>query len=65
LRPKAFSRLVDSVDLVARAALPAAPPPHPREQRGASRATLRFHFSLGAGVTPAARRAGDYSSPLS
>jgi hypothetical protein len=40
----------------------------PVEQSSAPRATLRF--TLGAGVTPAARRAGDYfftlfSSPLS
>jgi hypothetical protein len=40
----------------------------PVEQTSAPRATLRF--TLGAGVTPAARRAGDYffalfSSPLS
>src|ERR1700683_3347791 len=33
-------------------------PPAPVEQSSAPRATLRL--SLGAGVTPAARRAGDY-----
>jgi hypothetical protein len=33
--------------------------PTPPEQSSAERATLRF--TLGAGVTPAARRAGDYS----
>jgi hypothetical protein len=34
-----------------------------RKTRGADFASSRFHFSLGAGVTPAAHREGDLIDP--